>query len=243
MIKQIGISDFNHFENHKNFVGDHDIDKIYGRNLAMLKGKEWRVVRTCLTPMFSGSKMRQMFQLVTECAEDYVNHFIGRSKIGQPVHVEMKETFSQFTNDVIATCAFGLKIYSMRDPKNDFFLAGKKMMDLGRACVLIRLILLKKLPTLAKLLKIQLMDKKEEQLFRSIILDTMSMRKENNLNLFRPDMINLLMQVREESVKQQADKSSSQFDELAMDQESETRTKSVSHTWTRGLMTISSRIV
>jgi len=35
--------------------------------------------------------------------------------------MNMKDAFSKYTNDVIATCAFGIKIDSMKDSTNVFY--------------------------------------------------------------------------------------------------------------------------
>lgn len=39
--------------------------------------------------------------------------------------IDMKDTFTRFTNDVIATTAFGVSCNSLDDPDNEFFLMGK----------------------------------------------------------------------------------------------------------------------
>lgn len=42
------------------------------------------------------------------------------------VEVEMKDVFTRYTNDVIASTAFGLKVDSLEDKNNKFYLMGKK---------------------------------------------------------------------------------------------------------------------
>lgn len=90
-------------------------------------------MRATLSPAFTGSKMRQMFELITECSEGIVKHFMKRAENGEKIDVEMKDLFSRYTNDVIATCAFGIKINSFDDPKNSFYTNGKELMDFGSA--------------------------------------------------------------------------------------------------------------
>lgn len=86
-------------------------------------------MRATLSPAFTGSKMRQMFELVAECADDVVKHFLQKAENGEKINVEMKDFFTRYTNDVIATCAFGLKINSFADPDNDFYRSGKILMN------------------------------------------------------------------------------------------------------------------
>lgn len=38
----------------------------------------------------------------------------------------MKDAFSRYTNDVIATSAFGIKVDSLKDKENEFYLMGLK---------------------------------------------------------------------------------------------------------------------
>lgn len=45
---------------------------------------------------------------------------------GEIKHIEIKETMSRYTNDVIASTAFGYKINSFEDKSNKFYVMGKK---------------------------------------------------------------------------------------------------------------------
>ena len=42
----------------------------------------------------------------------------------------MKQFFTRFTNDAIATSAFGIEVDSLADPENEFYLMGKDLTDL-----------------------------------------------------------------------------------------------------------------
>jgi cytochrome P450 family 9 len=44
---------------------------------------------------------------------------------GNILAVEMKDLFTRYTNDVIATSAFGIQCDSLKSPKNEFYLMGK----------------------------------------------------------------------------------------------------------------------
>lgn len=47
------------------------------------------------------------------------------------LHLEMKSFFTLFTNDVIATSAFGVEVNSLKNPRNEFYLAGREITDFG----------------------------------------------------------------------------------------------------------------
>jgi cytochrome P450 family 9 len=50
---------------------------------------------------------------------------------GNILAVEMKDLFTRFTNDVIATSAFGIQCDSLNNPKNEFYEMGRDVTDLG----------------------------------------------------------------------------------------------------------------
>lgn len=109
LIKQMTVRDFDHFLDHRPFLGD--LGPIFGKSLFILAGQKWRDMRATLSPAFTASKMRQMFQLLVECADQHSQTLLARAKASQKLQpTEMKDMFSRFTNDVIATAAFGLKV-------------------------------------------------------------------------------------------------------------------------------------
>lgn len=75
----------------------------------MLRGQRWRDMRATLSPAFTGSKMKQMFQLVVECSEETIK-FLKQESMNKQLVPEMKDLFTRFTNDVIATAAFGIEV-------------------------------------------------------------------------------------------------------------------------------------
>ncbi|KAK9752568.1 Cytochrome P450 [Popillia japonica] len=104
IIKQVTVKAFDHFLNHKPIVPD-GIDPLWSKNLFSLKDTEWREMRSTLSPSFTSSKMKIIFSLMTECADNYVNYFLKQKN---PIEIELKDTTTRYTNDVIATVAFGV---------------------------------------------------------------------------------------------------------------------------------------
>jgi len=51
--------------------------------------------------------------------------------------VEMKDLFTRYTNDVIATAAFGIECDSLSNPKNEFYEMGKNITNFGGVTTLI----------------------------------------------------------------------------------------------------------
>lgn len=81
-----------------------------------------------LSPTFTSSKMRIMFTLIDECARQFSEYFL--SKAEKSIEVELKDVISRFTNDVIATTAFGIECNSLQNKNNEFYLMGKDITDL-----------------------------------------------------------------------------------------------------------------
>jgi cytochrome P450 family 9 len=92
---------------------------ISARALSQLAGKDWRDMRPTLSPLFTGNKMRQMFQLVLyvgkQSTETLRKQIEGAGRV-----LEMRDFISKFALDVIATCAFGLEVDSFKNPDNYF---------------------------------------------------------------------------------------------------------------------------
>lgn len=160
----------------------------------MLRGSKWRDMRATLSPAFTGSKMRQMFDLISECSEEMSKILLNQAKDSGRVDCEMKDLFTKYTNDVISSAAFGCKTNSFENPNNEFYLSGKKIMEFSSTKAIFRMTLIFVVPKLASLLNVTFIDKKASSFFRSLVMDNISTREK--LGIFRPDMINILINVK-----------------------------------------------
>ena len=70
------------------------------------------------------------------CLNNMVTQFSLCSE-GNILAVEMKDLFTRYTNDVIATTAFGIECDSLSNPKNEFYEMGKVVTDFGGVTALI----------------------------------------------------------------------------------------------------------
>ncbi|XP_017777890.1 PREDICTED: cytochrome P450 9e2-like [Nicrophorus vespilloides] len=190
LIKRIGIKDFDHFHDHPGYSHE-DIDPLWNKNLFAINGEKWRNMRTTLSPSFTSSKMKIMFNLLNDCAEQFALYFKEQKE--DVITVELKDIFTRYTNDVIATAAFGIKCDSLRDKDNEFYKNGLSITDFSGIEIL-KFFMFQISPTLAKLLKYKLIPDKSANFFGKVILDSIKMREEQGI--VRPDMIHLLMQAR-----------------------------------------------
>ncbi|KAL7302597.1 hypothetical protein TKK_0005226 [Trichogramma kaykai] len=167
LVKTILIRDFAHFTDHKSIMSE-SLDPLLAKNLAMLNGDRWREVRNILSPSFASKKMRAMFELMSSCAENFVDSFLSRHADNKE-ELDMKEVFTKYTNDVIAWCAFGIEIDSIKDPDNEFYRNGldfvKNSQSRVRQIVLaVKTAIIMKFPRIADLFKIKLVSEKYNML-------------------------------------------------------------------------------
>ncbi|EDW81111.1 uncharacterized protein Dwil_GK11195 [Drosophila willistoni] len=197
LIKNVTIKDFDHFINHRDVFSTgeddpHDMNNLFGSSLFSMRDARWKDMRSTLSPAFTGSKMRQMFQLMNQVAKE-AGGCLKRDAVDGGLELDMKDYCTRFTNDVIASTAFGLQVNSFTERENTFYMAGKKLTTFTFAQNL-KFLIFFSLKWLNKYLKIDLFDKKSTQYFVRLVLDAMKYRQEHNI--IRPDMINMLMEAR-----------------------------------------------
>jgi cytochrome P450 family 9 len=191
LIKKITTQDFNHFQSHVRF-GQSDSDPLLSKNLLFMSGEEWKSLRSSLSPAFTSSKMRNMYLMVEECAENFVNHYQA------DVEVEMRDVFSRFTTDVIASTAFGITVDSFKEPNNEFFAMGVILTKLT-AWQTVKIIMTQMSKSVGNLFGIQVFPKRATEFFKRIVKDNIEKREAEGI--VRPDLIHLLMEARKGKLK------------------------------------------
>ncbi|KAJ8928372.1 hypothetical protein NQ314_019103 [Rhamnusium bicolor] len=191
LIKQIAVKDFDHFTDHRTFVPE-DTEPLWNKNLLALKGQQWHDMRSILSPSFTSSKMRTMFVLMLECADNFVQNFLKKDE--EVVTVEMKDIFTRFTNDVIASTAFGVKVDSLAEKNNEFYLMGREATDFTSVSKNMKIFAFFLSPAISEVLKLKIFTSEVTNFFRQLVNDTIKIREERAI--VRPDMIHLLMEAR-----------------------------------------------
>lgn len=189
LVKHIITKDFHHFVARDFSPTTHE---FISKHLFALEGQEWKDMRTKLTPTFSSGKMKNMFLLMEKCAhqlQDQIENII--LKKGE---FEVKDLIARLTTDIIATCAFGLEVNSIKDQENEFFKVGQKIFVPKRAN-LFKFLMHKNFPVLSQFLKINFFDPEISELLVKVMADTIEYRKTNNIT--RNDFVDLLLKVKE----------------------------------------------
>ncbi|XP_039753921.1 uncharacterized protein LOC120629162 [Pararge aegeria] len=194
LVKKIAIKDFEHFLDHRSFTDDL-IEPLFARNLFSLKGQEWKDMRSTLSPAFTSSKIKLMVPFMEEVGEQMIQALkkkIKESKHGA-IDVDCKDLTSRYANDVIASCAFGLKVDSHTDENNQFFEMGKTAATFKFKQMLM-FFAMSACPSLVKRLKLQLFTNQTKEFFIDLVMNTMKDREARKI--IRPDMIHLLMEAK-----------------------------------------------
>jgi len=193
LLKKLTVKDFDSFLDHKSFIGE-DVDPLFGRALFSLQGQKWRDMRATLSPAFTGSKMRQMFEFVSSVGQQVAQTMHDQIKNGGENCFEFKDLARKFTVDVIATCAFGIEVNSFQNPTNDFHRIAGKVANFSSLLTTLKFAGYFAVPKLMRALKIKFFDEETTEFFQKAINETMKVREQQGI--IRHDMINLLIQAK-----------------------------------------------
>ncbi|NP_001352285.1 cytochrome P450 9e2-like [Mycetomoellerius zeteki] len=200
LIKNILVKNFEAFPDRQAFSDTNDI--LFKNNLFSLHGEKWRNVRNLLSPSFTSSKMKMMFTLMSECAVD-LTKFLSTLPVNEE-SINTKDVFSKYTNDVIATCAFGIKINSVKDPTNKFYIYGKEITSNFKGVVRgIKFLFLGTFPRISRILNIKILNDYVSNFFKDIIKTTIMTRDAEHIT--RPDMLQLMMDIRGKEGRRELD--------------------------------------
>ncbi|XP_067212814.1 cytochrome P450 9e2-like [Linepithema humile] len=193
LIKDIMVKHFEHFPDHRSFVNE-DVEPLFAKNVASLRGDRWKEMRNTLSPSFTASKMKFMFELISKCSSDFVDYLVEHPEIC--LAIETKQAFRRYTTDVIATAAFGINVNSMKEQNNEFYTRGVEVTTFSSgALALLKFTLLRFFPRFAKSLGISFFPSATSKFFKKIVGETIEVRQKHGI--IRPDMIHLLMQARD----------------------------------------------
>lgn len=200
LAKQIFIKDFDHFVNHNEATSQ--LDRVFDRSLFSLHNNEWRDMRTTLSPMFTSSKMKMMFGLLSESAKDFASFFEERAKKGENLdEIDVLDVFARFTADGIATAVLGFEADCVRNKNSFIFKTAQKLIDDFNGPVgSLKFTLSFVMPKLYKALGLQCMSKEIYDFLQKVVVDVMNEREDKNIS--RPDVIQLLVQAKKGQLKQ-----------------------------------------
>lgn len=189
IIKDILIKDFQSFS-HRGWQANVDVDPM-ANNILLQRGEKWKNTRAQFTPAFSPGKIKAMFETMVDCGKSldkYIDRFADTGK-----SIEIREIFSRFTINVIASIAFGIDVDCIENPNCEFRKYGQKFFEPTLKNTL-RFNLAFMSPTLAKWIRMRFADKEVYEFMRDTCQQNLDYREKNNVS--RKDFFQLLMQLR-----------------------------------------------
>lgn len=88
-----------------------------------------------------------MFIMICQNAKSFTDYFLEKDE--DLTEVEFKDAVSRFTNDVIASAAFGVQVDSLNDRDNVFFKMGKEGINFGGIRLKLAILLYQMSPKIA----------------------------------------------------------------------------------------------
>lgn len=187
LIKQIMVKDFAYFTDRGAY--HHEKDPLT-MNLFRMEGEAWKTLRSKLSPTFTSSRMKTMFETVYEKAEMLREVVNGH----QEAVINVTDICGRYTTDVIGSCAFGVECDSLRDPNCTFRQQCKKInrpmplkqfLEHNFPRKLLGYTGFRSFPDV-------------EDFFRKLVFDTITYRQQNHI--YRKDFMHLLLQLRNRGV-------------------------------------------
>lgn len=187
LIKTTLTKDFVHFSDH-GLPFDEEAEPISG-HLFNVGGAKWKNLRAKLTPTFTSSRMRSMFDVVHDCAAEVAKHLDQCTEDD----LDVKEILAIFGNDVIASCAFGIELNTFKNPDDKFRKMGKRIFKQSFLEETVNVFDFF-LPNVITKFKPMILGREVEEFFYNIVEQTVNLREKNGI--VRNDFMQLLIQLK-----------------------------------------------
>lgn len=123
IIKRVLVTDFTSF--YPRGLNLHKEVEPLMKNLFFADGDVWRLLRQRMTPAFTSGKLRAMFPLIVERAEQL--QLRTRAAADAGAAVDARDLMARYTTDFIGACGFGLASDSLNDEESAFRKLGAKI--------------------------------------------------------------------------------------------------------------------
>ncbi|XP_003704415.1 cytochrome P450 6B1 [Megachile rotundata] len=194
LIKNVLIRDFSQFS--QRGLGYSRRVEPLEEHLFFLDTPRWRPLRPKFSTIFSSGNLKEMFNLILKCSNDlekYMDKVIGNGGL-----VECRELAGKYTTDVIANCMFGLDISTLPNEDSEFREMGRRVFKPSKTMV-VRDTLKQFVPGLYNWIGHAVQPEGVINFFTRAMLDTIKYREEKKI--FRPDCINVLMDIHQNPEK------------------------------------------
>lgn len=192
------ITDFQFFADRGMYV-DEQAEPL-SAHLGALPEKQWRDMRSKLSPVFTACKLKMIFPALLDCSKQLQKHLsnIVTHSNNDGTTVDLRETVACFAGNVIASVGFGVDVDCFANPKHPFRETGRRVFELSmkwKGLVNgLRMFGWVFHPTLLKWSRLGFMDREAELFFFDLVVKTLEMREKHNV--MRKDVFQLLVELR-----------------------------------------------
>ncbi|CAH1154865.1 unnamed protein product [Phaedon cochleariae] len=197
LVMEITVKAFDNFADHHDIIPT-EADPLWAKSLVQLKGEDWRFMRPLMSRSFSVSKIKTMYKLMSDCAKNFVDHF--KNRIETSIELNVLDVTARYTNDVIASVAFGVTVDSMNNPDNEFFQVAKRTTDLTRFWLNLSAFAALVLPgSIMKIFGLRFFDEDVRKYFFNVLQDSLRMGKDSGT--LRSQLIESLLEAQSAAKK------------------------------------------
>ncbi|XP_063539939.1 probable cytochrome P450 6a17 [Cydia strobilella] len=189
LIRRVCVTDFSHFVD-RGFFFNEEVDPLAG-SVLFLRGQEWRRLRAKISPIFSPNKLKGMFPIIENTAQEFIKRV---TTLHSNSVVDSERLLGGYTADAIVPCAFGVKSHVMDDQKDPFAVALHAFYEMT-PFNLFEKTMRQFWPAFCMFFRLKIIPQKTHDFFYNIVTSVLRDR-ENGVPDKRGDFIDMMMALR-----------------------------------------------
>lgn len=171
LIRKVLVTDFSNFSQREKFHWPSYIRE----GMAFHYGIKWRRLRSLVTPIFTTSRMRKIYEQLQTPMQQTVRNLHRQLDQSPDQHVEMRQMMKCLALDMLCSICFSVSIDSYNEPNNELVQQLLKIFEMSRT----KLLLVQLLPEIVqKKFNISLMNEKSANYLGSFIMRLIAQRKQ-----------------------------------------------------------------
>ncbi|KAM7315477.1 cytochrome P450 3A41-like [Ixodes scapularis] len=221
IVKLVLVKDFPLLPNRRHFDTN---DPLLDSLMSQAPAQQWRRIRPAVSPAFATGRLRKMNELIQACARVTCEHLQEAARNGE--ELDAKQYFNHYTLDVIAKCAFGMKLDSHSNQSNEFVSrANQSFQTSANIPLLLIVYIFGMFPFLKKLNKIKLFSSERFSYFQDVCANMMKSRRESGVK--HHDFLQLMMDAQKTALSDGSDSRDAENDvySLGVDEKSNVGTQ------------------
>ena len=117
---KILVKDFHNFSD-RYFASKRKTDVIGSASIFAIDNPEWKFLRSKLSPAFTSSKLKKLFELVVESSENMKKYLKETVPSDEKFDLEVRNISSRYTTDVVSSLSFGIRNNSFSEATPEFY--------------------------------------------------------------------------------------------------------------------------